>query len=143
LPFAREPAITIASQSTDAPSPMNRHATAEPSPFTPQERDLIRRELCQHFGQDPCVADGLLLRTWHSGPQAGQPKLPAAVQSMLARGLVEIRTGRGPRAVFTPAGLVALRQLLSDRRAMDPARFAHLRRELGLDDGGSGAEDSE
>jgi hypothetical protein len=32
------------------------------------------------------------------------------------------------------AGLVALRQLLLDRRAMDPARFAHLRRELGLDD---------
>jgi hypothetical protein len=122
---------------------MNRHATPEPSPFTPQERDLIRRELCQHFGQDPRVADGLLLRTWHSGPQAGQPKLPAAVQSMLARGLVEIRTGRGPRAVFTPTGLVALRQLLSDRRAMDPVRFAHLRRELGLDDGGSGAEDSE
>jgi hypothetical protein len=122
---------------------MNRHATPEPSPFTPQERDLIRRELCQHFGQDPRVADGLLLRTWRSGPQAGQPKLPAAVQSMLERGLVEIRTGRGPRAAFTPAGLVALRQLLSDRRAMDPVRFAHLRRELGLDDGGSGVEDSE
>ena len=122
---------------------MNRHATPEPSPFTPQERDLIRREFCQHFGQDPRAADGFLLRTWHSGPQAGQPKLPSAVQSMLERGLVEIRTGRGPRAVFTPTGLAALRQLLSDRRAMDPVRFAHLRRELGLDDGGSGAEDRE
>jgi hypothetical protein len=105
----------------------------EPSPFTPPERDLIRRELCQHFGQDPRAADGFLLRTWRSGPQAGQPKLPPAVQSMLERDLVEIRTGRGPRAVFTPAGLAALRRLLSDRRAMDPARFAHLRRELGLD----------
>ena len=113
---------------------MNRHATPEPSLFTPQERDLIRRELCQHFGQDPCVADGLLLRTWHSGPQAGQPKLPAAVQSMLARGLVEIRTERGqPRAFFTAARMGALRRLLQDRRAMDPVRFAHLRRELGLD----------
>ena len=35
--------------------------------------------------------------------------------------------------MFTEAGLAALRQLVLDRRAMDPARFAHLRRELGLD----------
>jgi hypothetical protein len=103
---------------------MSRRATLEPSPFTPQERDLIRRELCQHFGQNPRAADGFLLRTWRSGPQAGQPKLPLAVQSMLERGLVEIRMGRGPRAVFTPGGLAALRRLLSDRRAMDPARLA-------------------
>ncbi len=47
----------------------------------------------------------------------------------------QLRPGRiGPRAVFTEAGLEALRRLLRDRRAMDPARFAHLRRELGLDD---------
>jgi hypothetical protein len=39
----------------------------------------------------------------------------------------------GPRAFFTAAGLAALRVLLEDRRAMDPARFAHLRRDLGLD----------
>ena len=53
---------------------------------------------------------------------------------MLERGLVEVRTERsGPQAFFTEAGLAALRQLLRDRRAMDPARFAHLRRELGLD----------
>jgi hypothetical protein len=120
---------------------MNRHATPEPSPFTPQERDLIRRELCQHFGQDPRAADGILLRTWRSGPQAGQPKLPAAVQSMLERGLVEVRTGRGARAVFTPAGLAALRRLLSDRRTMDSIRFAHLRRELGVDRGEEGGDE--
>jgi hypothetical protein len=35
--------------------------------------------------------------------------------------------------MFTEAGLEALRLLLRDRRAMDPVRFAHLRRELGLD----------
>lgn len=53
---------------------------------------------------------------------------------MLERGLVEVRAGQfGPRAFFTAAGLAALRQLLQDRRAMDPARFAHLRQELGLD----------
>jgi len=90
--------------------------------------------MSQYFGQDPRLADGLLPRRWHGGPQAGEPKLPPAVRSMLERGLVEVRTERsGPRAYFTEAGLAALRQLLQDRRAMDPVRFAHLRRELGLD----------
>ena len=104
------------------------------SPFTAAERELIRREMGMHFGQHPSLADGLLLRTWRGGPHKGEPKLPPAVQSLLARGLVEVRTGRyGPRAFFTAAWLAALRQLLRDRRAMDPARFAHLRRELGLE----------
>jgi len=110
------------------------------SPFTPQERELIRRELCRHFGEDPRAVDGLLLRTWRSGPQAGQPKLPPAIRSMLERGLVEVRSGRGARAFFTPAGLAALRQLLADRRAMDPTQFAHLRRELGVDSGEGGSD---
>ena len=112
--------------------------------FTAQERELLRRELGRHFGQDPAVADGLFLRSWRSGPQAGQPKLPPAIRSMLARGLVEVRAERGwPRAFFTAAGLAALRRLLQDRRAMDPARFAHLRRELGLDPpGGEGGNDT-
>ncbi len=35
--------------------------------------------------------------------------------------------------MFTEAGLAALRLLLRDRRTMDRARFAHLRRERGLD----------
>ena len=61
-------------------------------------------------------------------------KIPPAVQSMLERGLLEVRsTARGPRAFFTEAGLAALRQLVLDRRAMDPERFAHLRVELGLE----------
>ena len=46
----------------------------------------------------------------------------------------------GPRAVFTEAGLRELRLLLQDRRAMDLERFAHLRRELGLDAGGADAD---
>ena len=104
------------------------------SPFTAAERDLIRREMGLHFGQLPSLADGLLLRTWRGGPDKGEPKLPPAVRTMLERGLVEVRPGRfGPRAFFTEPGLAALRHLLRDRRAMDPARFAHLRRELGLE----------
>ena len=53
---------------------------------------------------------------------------------MLERGLVELHTtSRGPRAFFTEAGQVALRQLVLDRRAMDPERFGHLRVELGFE----------
>jgi len=111
------------------------------SSFTPRERELIRREFCRHFGQDPSLADGILLRTWHSGPHRGEPKIPLAVQGLLDRGLVEVGPGRyGSRAFFTEAGLAELRLLLGDRRAMDPERFAHLRRELGLD-AGEGAAD--
>ena len=115
---------------------MSSQADSQPSPppFGAAERDLIRREMGLHFGQLPSLADGLLLRTWRGGPDKGEPKLPPAVRGMLERGLVEVRPGRfGPRAYFTAAGLTALHHLLQDHRAMDPARFAHLRRELGLE----------
>src|SRR5690348_2519790 len=105
-------------------------------PFTPKERDLIRREFCRHFGQDPAISEGIFLRTWRSGPLKDQPKIPPTVQSMRDRGLVEVGRGRmGPRAFFTEVGLAELRALLLDRRAMDPERFGHLRRELGIDAG--------
>jgi len=103
------------------------------SPFTPAERDLLRRELGRHFGQDPLIADGLFLRTWRGGERRGQPKIPPAVQTMLDRGLLTLEiTPRDPRAFLTESGLAALRQLVLDRRAMDPERFGHLRCELGL-----------
>ena len=111
-------------------------APSDPALFTAPERELIRRELHTRFGQDPAVADGIMLRTWRGGPNAGQPKLPPAVRSMIERGLVAVRTdGRWPMARFTEAGLAALRRLAQDRRALDPARYAHVRRELGLDAG--------
>jgi hypothetical protein len=105
------------------------------APFTPQERDLIRREMGQHFGQYPGLADGIYLRAWHSGPLKGQARVPLAVQSLLDRGLVEIGPDRiGWKATFTEAGVQALRALAQDRRALDPARYPRLRAELGLDD---------
>jgi hypothetical protein len=111
------------------------------SSFTLRERELIRREFCSRFGQDPSLADGILLRTWRAGPHRGEPKIPLAVQGLLDRGLVEVGQGRyGSRAFFTAAGLAELRLLLQDRRAMDPGRFAHLRRELGLDAGEAAAD---
>ena len=113
---------------------MDSPAAPLPSPFTAAERELLRREMGLRFGQHPSLAGGLLLRTWRGGPQKGEPKLPPAVWGMLEHGLVEVRTVRsGPRAFATETGLAALRRRLHDRRAMDPVRFAHLRRELGLD----------
>ena len=116
--------------------------TADSTPFSPAEREFIRREFGQRFGQYPSLAEGIFLRTWRTGPQAGQPKIPKAAADMIARGLValspEAPSVLGTRAFFTPAGLEALRALLRDRRAMDPERFGHLRRELGLDPPGEG-----
>jgi hypothetical protein len=110
------------------------------SPFDARERDFIRREFGVHFSQPSYLADGILLRTWRSGPERNQPKLPAAVQSMLDRGLVEVRPGpRGVRGFFTKAGLAAVRHLVADRRLMNPQDFAHLRLELGLDEAGQAA----
>ena len=41
---------------------MSRPSKPAPSPFTAPERDLLRRELGRHFGQDPAIADGIFLR---------------------------------------------------------------------------------
>src|SRR3954469_21043161 len=104
------------------------------SPFTPQERDLIRLELMPRFGQEPDLANGLFLRTWRDGPQKDHPKCPKSSQRMLDRGLVKIGTNPMGRAAafFTEAGLEGLRQLLQDRRVMDPERFDHLRLRPGV-----------
>ena len=42
--------------------------------FTAKERELIRREMCRHFGQDPRIADGLFLRTWRGGERKGSQR---------------------------------------------------------------------
>ena len=124
---------------------MTKPSARPPYPFTAPERDLIRRELGTRFGQLPSVAGGLFLRTWRGGLQAGQPKVPPPVRTMLERGLVRLRTDQPwPRAHFTPAGLAALREMARDRRLLDPVRYAHVRQELGLDaeraDGDTGAD---
>ena len=103
-------------------------------PFDQRERELIRSAFTAHFGQISSLSDGIFLRIWRSGPLKNQPKLPPAVCSMLARGLVELGAGRyGPRAFFTAEGIAALRLLAADRRLLNPVEYAPLRRELGLD----------
>jgi hypothetical protein len=104
------------------------------SPFTPKERDYIRRELDVFFSTLPSVADGFHLRIWRSGTMAGQPKVPPPLRAMIERGLMEIRTDNHfPRAYFSECGIAALRLLALDRRYMDPQKFAHVRAELGLE----------
>ena len=98
---------TSAGQAVAEPAYMTAMSTPKPAPtpFTAAERELLRRELCRHFGQDPLIADGLFLRTWRGGERRGQPKIPPAVQTMLDRGLLTLQiTKRGPRALFTAAG---------------------------------------
>jgi hypothetical protein len=102
-------------------------------PLTSKEREYIRRELDIFFGTLPSVADGFQLRTWRGGPHAGLPKIPPPLRTMVDRGLMEVRTGAPlPKAFFTESGPAALRLLASDRRYMDPQKFAHIRTELGL-----------
>jgi hypothetical protein len=102
--------------------------------FTAGERDYIRRELDIFFSTLPSVAEGFHLKTWRGGPDAGKPK-PTA-KGLIARGLMRLDTGgHFPRLFFTEAGLTALRAMMTDRRLMDPKKFAHVRQELGIDPG--------
>jgi hypothetical protein len=94
--------------------------------FTAGERDYIRRELDMFFSTLPSVAEGFQLKTWRSGPDAGQPKLPPTAKGLVERGLMRLDTGGHlPRLFFTKAGLVALRAMMMDRRLADPKKFAH------------------
>ena len=118
---------------------MGKTRTGTIAGFTAGEREYIRRELDQFFSTLPSVAEGFALKLWRGGPQAGRPKLPASAQGLLARGLMRLdTTQRLPRLFFTEVGLAALRELMADRRAADPVRFGHVRRELGIDPGPEG-----
>jgi hypothetical protein len=102
--------------------------------FTAAERDYIRRELDVFFSTLPTVAEGFMIKTWRAGPEAGRPKVSPAARGLLERGLMWIdTTGRLPRLFFNEAGRAALRIMMADRRYADPAKFAHIRRELGID----------
>ena len=109
--------------------------------FSPKEREYLRRELDMFFSTYPTVAEGLFLRTWRGGPHAGQPKVPPAAASILARGWLRLDdTLRPPRLFFTDAGTTALRAMMADRRLADPVKFAHVRRELGIESEERGPE---
>ncbi len=113
---------------------MTKHQNVVAAGFTPRERDYIRRELDIFFSTYPRVADGFQLKTWRGGPQAGQAKLPPTAKGLVDRGLMRLDTSdRLPRLFFTETGMAELRALITDRRLSDPAKFAHVRQELGID----------
>jgi hypothetical protein len=113
---------------------MTKPQKAPTTGFTTGEREYIRRGLDMFFSTYPSVAEGFQLKTWRGGPQAGQPKIPPTAKGLLERGLMRLDTsGRLPRLLFTDAGLTELRAMMSDRRLADPAKFAHVRQELGID----------
>ncbi len=99
--------------------------------LTGAERDMIRREFMSRFGEAASVSEGFHVKRWATGPNKGRPKLTAAVQGMLDRGLITIADeGYWPRATFTDKGLQALKRLAADRRALDPDRHRFLIDEL-------------
>jgi hypothetical protein len=115
---------------------MSTSPTIATAGFSPAERDYVRRELDVFFSTLPTAAEGFQLRIWRGGPRKGAPKLPPAAQSLLDRGLMRLdETAYLPRLFFTPGGFAALRCMMADRRLADPQKFAHIRRELGLDPG--------
>jgi hypothetical protein len=118
----------------DMSPPMTKLQSEAAAGFTPRERDYIRRELDMFFSTYPRIADGFQLRTWRGGAQAGQPKLPPTAKGLVDRGLMRLVTSeRLPRLFFTEAGMAELRAMMMDRRLADPAKFAHVRQELGID----------
>jgi len=113
---------------------MSKLQRATAAGFTPGERDYIRRELDMFFSTFPTIADGFQLKTWRGGPQAGEPKVPPTAKGLVDRGLMQLDTGqRLPHLFFTESGLIELRAMMTDRRFADPAKFAHVRQELGID----------
>jgi hypothetical protein len=113
---------------------MNAVDKAVSADFTPTERAYIRGELDRFFSTLPTVAEGFQLKVWRSGPQAREPKLPPAARSLIERGLMRLdTTSRLPRLFFTEAGLITLREMMANSRLANPVKFAHVRRELGID----------
>jgi hypothetical protein len=107
---------------------------ADPALLSAAERAYIRSELDAFFSTLPAAAEGFVLKVWKSGPRVGQPKVPAAAQGMIDRGLLRLDTAeRFPRLFFTSLGLEALGRMVANKRFVDPTKFAHLRRELGID----------
>jgi len=103
-----------------------------PQVFTPAERNLIRSEFIDRWGQFQSLREGIWLRRWAAGPNEGKPKIKSVVQSMIDRGLVEIvDPERGvPTARFTPAGIEALRTMAANPKQLPPENFGHLIQQL-------------
>ena len=100
--------------------------------FSPQERDAIRREFMTRMSSARSIHQGFLLRRWATGPRKGEPKVSAAVQAMLDRGLIELADldRPWPAARFTAKGFAALRRMAAGKRVLDPKVHAQLLDEI-------------
>jgi hypothetical protein len=115
-------------------SSMSKMQTAPLAGFTPRERDYIRGELDMFFSTLPTVAEGFQLKTWRGGANAGKPKVSPTAGGLVERELMRLDTSQPlPRLFFTEAGLAELRAMMANGRLADPKKFAHVRRELGID----------
>ena len=104
-----------------------------PLAFTRQEISFVRSELSVRLGERPRLVDGIVLRSWKAGPARGSPRMPAAVQSLVSRGLLVVRQthpGQPFRAFWTDPGLQALLTAIEDPRTFDGATTAQLTAEL-------------
>ena len=102
--------------------------------FTASERNYIRSELDMVFSTLPTVAEGFQLKTWRGGANAGKPKVSPTAGGLVERELMRLDTSQPlPLLLFTEAGLAELRAMMADGRLADPKKFAHVRRELGID----------
>ena len=106
--------------------------TVMPESFTAKERDFIRWKFVVSAGQVPLLREGFYVQRWAGGPNKGKVKLRSVVQSMLDRGLIEIvePEGRMASALFTAAGIEALREMAKDQRLLPPDKYGHLLEEL-------------
>jgi hypothetical protein len=99
--------------------------------LSPAERDVVRREFMYRFGGALSINEGFHLKRWGSGSKKGEPKLTAATQGLLDRGLIRIvDEGYWPVAFFTDKGVRALKRMAMDRRSLDPERHRLLIQEL-------------
>ena len=106
---------------------------ADTPTFTKKDRDVVRAELMDRFGSATSIYNGFWLRRGAPGIHKGQPKTPAAVESMIDRGLVRVVDARhgAPRVCFTDAGLKALAAMADDPRAFQPSgRYSYLLAEI-------------
>ena len=104
-----------------------------PPALTREEVAYLRTELLPRFGLTSRLSEGILLRSWKSGPLSGTPRLPPAVKSLIDKQCVQVRQpspGQPFRAFWTSTGLTALANAARNHKAFPSDRYAHVLAEL-------------
>ncbi|NVN12164.1 MULTISPECIES: hypothetical protein [Nguyenibacter] len=98
--------------------------------LTRSEERFIRWSFGTDSGHNPSLSDGIILPVWKSGTRRGQPRIPASIRDLVARGLLRVVEGDlPPRAYFTANGIRAVRRMFVKPR-FDTGRYIHLLREV-------------